>query len=296
MFSSWSAIDPLGPRHEPDELPEDMHREGEYVISSEIYDPICLSDEDSLSEIFRLSSLRKTPDKDGWHNHSVIVRTAKAIGFTRQLESRDPPQNFTAYLRNNPMIEMRDTRSILFVRPIRGKEPEAFIPVIMTAICPGDSEPRQLYSKPSFGAGYRTIAQLWTGLIAHNTQITLKRGNEERRIFYSAQEGRWRHHTGELMKRQDPSDPVLHRYKHGHTVGTLIGFVSQSKSGRFFANVGIPIDSPGDDDAFIQARGRVEAETYEEALAILEQRDDLDHLFSQTQIYNNQMGFWLSGI
>lgn len=296
MFSAWNAIDPLGPKQNPADLPDTMRHEGEFVISTTTYEPICLSDENALSEIFRLTSLRKAPDKDGWHNHSNIVRTANAIGFTRQLAERDPPQNLTATLRKHQMIEMREARTVLLVRPVHGKAPEAFSPVIITAICPGDIQPRQLESKPSFGAGYRALAQLSTDLIAHNTRVMFRRGNEERQVTFHAQEGRWLFYTGEIMKRRDPVDPVLHSYKNGMHVGTLIGFVSKSKSGRFFANVGIPVDSPGDNDAFIHTRGRVGAETFEEALVVLGQRDDLDHVFTKIQTYNHNMGFWLSEI
>lgn len=296
MFSAWNAINPLGPKQKPADLPDTMRHEGEFVISTTTYEPLCLSEENALSEIFRLSGLRREPEKDGWHNLSIITRTATGIGFDRHLKESDPPQGFTAYLRKHQMVEMRKTRAVLYVRPVDGKEPDAFIPVTITAMCPMDTQPRQLESKPSFGAGYQALIQHSTDLIAHKTKVKLCRGSEERHVYYHAHKGIWLHETGEIMKRRDPGDPVLHSYKHGMHVGSLIGFVSQSKSGQFFANVGIPVDSPGDDDALIFTRGRAKAETFEEAMAILEQRDDLDHIFRKTKIYNHQMGFWLSGL
>ena len=296
MLSTWNVIDPLTPKHNLEDLPDGMQREGEEIVSDQAYEPLRLSLEDGLAEVFRLSALRKSPDEDGWYNLSNLARVAKAIGLSQQLKEEPQSYTLTSYLHELPTFELRTIRDNLFVRPAYATAAESLTLVSVRAICPGDSQPRELEQQASFGAAYRALAQFPSALISHGTEVIFERGEESRRVSFDAIEHKWRHHTGELMKRCDSSDPVMHRYKHGHLVGALIGFVSQSKSGRIFANVGIPVDSPGDDDAFIHSQGRIEAQSHEEALKHLEARGDLDYIFTTARPYNHEMGFWLSTI
>lgn len=294
MMAVWNIIDRHDPRHTTAKLPEGMRREGSLVVSDEAHEPLTLTVEEIVAEAFRLSELHRAPDAAGWHLAGNITRTANGLGIREALATNGNQRGMTAFLRAHPMFEIRQRGDVLFVRHRLGGPEKGFDPVATEVVCPGDDAPRVLGEQPTFGAAYRALLAMPRDLVASGTSVRFHRGEEARTAVYDAADRWWVMADGTRMRRRDPSDPVLHHYRHGHLVEALVGFVSRSKSGRIFATVGRPVDEPGDNDAFIHVMDRKEATSHAEALELLASRGDLDHVFRGIQNHNGTMGFWLT--
>lgn len=293
MMAVWNIIDRHDPRHTTTELPEDMRREGDRLVSDQPREPLRLSVEEILTEAFRLSGLHRAPDAVGWHLAGNITRTANGLGIREALAAAGDERGATAYLRTHPMFETRQHGDVLFIRHRLGDPEKGLDPVVTEVVCPGDEEPRVLGEQPSFGAAFRALLAMPRDLVATGTWARFHRGGESRTAIYDAADRWWIMADGTRMRRRDPTDPILHHYRHGHLVEAVIGFVSKSKSGRIFATVGRPVDEPGDNDAFIHVMDRKEAATVDQAHALLDSRGDLDHIFEGVQSHSGTMGFWL---
>jgi len=295
MMSAWNIIDRRVERHRLDDLPDGLVRQGDRVASSTPLEPLRLGMDEILSESLRLVAEHRFIE-EGWYNLSDVAPVAIGLGVKEAMAAAGEVGTFTAYVRRHPLIETRVQDDLFMLRyGTEGVTPGPS-PVVTDATCPGDDEPRRLKDATTFGKAYRALLALDGMLIADGTTVRFHRDGDERTATFDAATAKWKREDGTDLRRIDPSDPVMHAYRHGHLVDAVIGFVSTTKSGRVYANVGIPYDSHGDDDAFIATVERKEARDHEDAIAMLEERDDLDHLFRGTTTGNRMMGSWLSGL
>jgi len=293
MMGTWNTIDPHK-KHGLEDLPDFMRREHDRVISDVDFPSIRLGTDDIIKESFRLSSIKKAPDEEGWFNASDIIRVARGIGRQSGLDKRSAGADFVATLRTHPLIENKLVRDTLYFRP-RVDGPEILPSMVETrALFGQDEKERKLPDQHSFGSAYRAIHGIDHTLVSHGTKVIFTRDHDTKSATFDAGRMTWTMEDGSPMKRVDPDDPVLHHYTNGWLVGALVGFVSRSSSGRIYVNVGIPYDSPEDEDASIPVQYREEYPTYEEALTALTQRDDLDHVFSRIETHKPMLGFWLT--
>lgn len=294
MMGTWNVID-LPLRHGPDDLPDDMRREGDRVISDTPHEPLRLTLDEIVSEAFRLSGAHRAPDADGWHNSSNINRVANALNAPVAMAASGLKGGFMSYLRSHAMIETWMRMNVVYMRPRTGAPAAVLEAIRIEATCPGDSAPRALEEQATFGAAYRALLRMPRELIAQGTLVRMHRGDDERQVIFDAGSRIWVMSDGTPMPRRDPADPVEHTYRNGHLVHAVIGFVSRSRTGRIFANVGTPVDSPGDNDAFINRLDRKEADSVDEALELLRSRTDLDHIFAGLHDHGT-MGYWLAAM
>lgn len=295
MMSAWNTID-LPQRHGPAQLPEGMRREQDRVVSDVPHEPLRLTMEELVKESFRLSGMHRAPDADGWHNGSNIARVGDGLGVGRAMAHAGIKGNFMTYLRRHIMFEEQMRGDVVWVRPRSGGPIERLDAIETEVRLPNEDKVRMLPEQPTFGAAYRALARLQRDLVGDGTRVRFHRGEDERNATFRADGMVWVMQDGTPMKRRDPTDPVIHAYRHGDLVDAIIGYVSQSKTGRIFANVGTPIDSEGDHDAFISRLDHKEAADADEALSLLRGRADLDRLFTGVHDHNGMMGQWLSGM
>jgi hypothetical protein len=292
MMAAWNVID-LPRRHGPDDLPPDMRREGDRVVSDTAYEPLHLSLDDIVRETFRLAAVHRAPDSEGWQNASHTARVGNGLGVDAAMKRAGIAGGYTGYLRRHVMIEERLRGDTVFLRPTTRGLIESLAPVVTEVTCPGDLDPRVLAEQATFGAAYRALWAMPRDLVAEGTHVRFHRGDDERVARFDAMDRRWTMADGKPLPRRDASDPVIHTYRNGHLVHATIGFVSRSKTGRIFANVGTPIDSPGDHDAFVSRLDQKEAADPAEALELLRSRGDLDHVFTGVHDHDGMMGYWL---
>lgn len=294
MMSVWNAIDPEV-HHGLEDLPEDMRHEKGIVTSKEQHDPLRLTQDEIIKESFRLSALRKSPDSEGWHCFTNITRVASRLGAERVFGRKDEGAGFSRMLREHLMFETRMDGHTLEVRPRidEAMSVPALEPVTTFIKCPGDPVERRLADQPDFGSAFRSLLAIDTTLAAPGTRVIFHRGDEA--IVATFERKRtWVTNSDERLKRTHPSDPVRFSYRYGNLVGAHIGYVTVSKRGRIFANVGRPIDSPGDDDAFVHGIEQQEFESKAEAFEALRERGDLDRIFTATNDYTSVSGLYLS--
>lgn len=293
MMRIWNTIDPQK-KYGIDDLPEHMQREDNRIVSEVDHPPIRLDIESVLQESFRLSGEFRAPDEDGWYNASNLVRVAKSIGMYSDLDGKKSGADIVSLFHNHPLIENKLVRDSLYFRPrINGPEPIPQ-PVKTSVLCLGEADPRQLDEQVTFGAAYRAVLAMSHDLVSDGTRLVFERGEDTRTASFHARDKAWIMADGTRMKRTDPDDPLLHHYDNGQYVGGLVGFVSFSHRGRIFANIGIPIDSPGDDDAVISIKERREFAVTDEAFTALADRKDLDRVFTCPVEHSTMMGFWLT--
>lgn len=299
FMSAWGALR-NHPRPTPSDLPPIMTRVQDRLTVEGSFEPIVLTTDEVLAEAFRLSTLHAAPNDTGWHLHSNVVRAGKPLSnHTTMISGEGNPTTFPSFLRNHPFIEtMRDRRDVLFVRPkpvaldiVDGK---ANI-VVANAFCIMEHEPRKFGEFQSFGDARRTILRCPTGLVSHLTTIEMERAGEVLSVYYDAFSRRWRLHGGEFMKAIHPGEKPQHAYRNGHLVGGMVGYVTTNRNGRIHANAGRVVDSEGDEDALVSLVNRREAVDIAEAFRHLDERTDLDHVFTQP-ITVGSMGVWLSGL
>jgi len=295
MMGIWNTIDPLR-KHGVDDLPDHMRREEDRVVSDVDHPPIRLDEATIMEESFRLSGEFRAPDEEGWYNASNIVRVARGIGMYSDLGGRNSHADIVSVFRNHPLIESRVVRHSVHFRP-RIDGPEKIpSPVRTSVLCAGGRSPRQLPDQATFGESYRAVLRMTNDLVSHGTEVVFEKDGITKTASFDADSRSWNMSDGARMKRTDPDDPLLHHYPNGRHVGGLIGFVSSTRSGRIHANVGIPVDSPGDDDAVVGVQERTECETVGDALAVLNDREDLDHVFPVPVNNSLMMGFWLASM
>lgn len=302
MLACWNMIDTqAGVKRELADLPEMFTRQERRIVSSIAMEPLTLTTEDVINEAFRLSGLHAKPDASGWHRLSNIARVATIL--TRDLSIREPVEGGRRYygkgvsarLRAHPLLETTPNRyNDLLIRPRGGDGGKGLAPVRTLVLCPGDMEARDLGVSGSFGEAYRKLLGMPKALVADGTVATFDNQDETKTAAFDAAGMRWMAETGRRLSRIDPSDPVMHTYRHGHMVESVIGFVSKSRTGRLFANVGIPHDSEGDLDAHIEVLDRKEVASVDDGMELIRSRDDVDHVFRGVQWFNGQMGFWLT--
>ena len=281
-----------------DDLPAHMRREGDRLVSDVHLEPMTLSLDQILSEGFRLSGMHRAPDGDGWHRLSNVSRVAGGLVRDPDLTSIGSPiSTMATLLREGPYTQAKrhadgDIRVRLAPRRDETVPTPIMDAVTVTAEFP-DGSRRELDARATCGQAYRTVRDHPLGLVPAGTRVVFERGSERREATYDG--GRsWIMADGRRMPSIDPADPVRHAYRHGHLVDAIVGFVSVSHRGRIFATVGTPRHSDGDEDAFIVQLDRKEADTHEEAIALLESRGDLDHIFHGLQKHSDMMGFWLT--
>lgn len=295
MMGIWNTIEPKR-KHGIDDLPEHMRREEDRVVSDVDHPPIRLDEATIMEESFRLAGEFRAPDEEGWYNASNIVRVARGIGMYSDLGGRNSHADIVSVFRDHPLIENRVVRHSVYFRP-RIDGPEKIpSPVRTSVLCSGERSPRELPDQATFGDAYRAVMRMTNALVSHGTTLVFEKDAITKTAAFDADSRAWVMSCGTRMKRTDPDDPVLHRYRNGRHVGGLVGFVSSTRSGRIYANAGIPVDSPGDDDAVVGVQERTECDTVDEALAALNDRDDLDHVFSVPLESSSMMGFWLASM
>ena len=294
MVAAWNAIDRSTAKKTNADLPPDMTRIGAIVVCDTPLDPLHLSFEQVVAEALRLSGAHRPPTADGWHQLSNVARVANLLVGGRDLRTMGAERSsFTDAIGHHPGIETRrgSRTGDLALRAVTPVEP-----VTTRAHLKGEAAPRTLPDQPGFGAAFRQLLAMPTTLVGDGATVEFGRGDETRQARWSQETGVWTVPDGTRLRRSDASDPVVHAYANGHMVETIIGFVSRSHGGRVFAMVGVPRDSEGDDDALITAYDRKEAASVEEALELLDARDDLDHVLRGVQSHNGVMGFWLRGM
>ena len=301
FMAAWSLMDFRPDRQRTmTDLPEGYNRRDDVIVTEAELEPIVLTPDEVIMEAFRLERPREQPGGAGWNMHSNIVRAGKLLAtHTPLLSSKGDPTTFAAYVRDSVHVEeSSDDRSTLFVRLApngAGRLIEGRIPVVrLTVTCPGDEKPRDLGSFAGFGQAGQHLLRISTVLTADGTRALLDReGDVMRTAVFDAVVGIWRTPDGSPFRRIDPNDVPMHDYANGHLVGGLIGYVTEDRRGRFHACVGEPHDSHGDDDASIGLVGRRQADSVEDALAMLRERGDLDHVFTRPTTIN-MMGAWLT--
>lgn len=287
-----------GDRFVLDDLPAHMRRDVDQLVSDVPLEPMTLTLDQVLNEGFRLSGEHRAPDEDGWHRLSNVSRVAGGL-------LRDPDltkigsavKTITTLLREGPFTQTRrhqdgDIRLRLAPRQVEGSDAPLLDMVSVAAVFP-DGSRRDLEAQPTFGHAYRTVRDHPMALVPAGTRVTFERGAQRREATYDGVRS-WIMEDGRRMPSIDPADPTRYAYRHGHLVDAIVGFVSISSRGRIFANVGRPRHSDGDEDAFVMQLDRKEAASHDEAIALLEGRGDLDHLFHGLHRHSGMMGFWLT--
>ena len=294
MMSIWNAIE-TGKPHGIEDLPGNMRREDGLIISDQKYDPLRLSPEEIILEAFRITNLRHKPNKDGWHNLANIIRAGSRIDANNVFGPKGHETSFSNTLRNHVMFEIRNKHDVMQIRPQTGS-PIIEMEPVKTTILLASSQKQTLADQPDFGSAYRALLALDTTLADAGIMVQFKRGEGDiQEIVVARFDGKsrkWVNVLGECLKRIHPSDPVRHSYLHGYLVNGHIGYVTTSKTGKIFANVGRPIDDR--DDAFVQELERKEFDSAQAAIDALNERGDLDHVFTKTIKYGRSMGVWLS--
>ena len=297
MMSIWNMTDP-GRKHGIEDLPRGMVQRGDQVACIVHHDPLRLSEDEIIEEAFRLSSLHRRPERDGWHNMSNLSRVASRIGARRAFQDANGRSTFSQAMQQHLMFETRKKGDVLQIRPRVGGPVPVLEPVTTILTRPGDADGTQLPDQPDFGSAFRALLSLDTTLAAAGTIVQFKRGGDDvQDIVTACFDGRfrqWMTTPDDSLRRTHPSDPVRHSYPHGNLVDGHIGYVTKSRSGRIFANVGRPIDSEGDDDAFVSEIEHQEFDHERNALRALHARTDLDRVFTGTHGYRPTMGLWLS--
>ena len=295
MLRAWNMLGRHADKRTIADLTPGFERHGSRIVGDAPLEPIGLGFDEALAEALRLSGEHRAPDAGGWHRMSDVARVMHMLVGARDPRAMGATHaNVPDALRAHPGLESRRDRSDLLLRPIH---PALATPPVSTLVlCPGDREPRTLADAGTFGMAFRALHGAAGPLVAEGTTATFMRGDETRRATWSQARRTWIAPDGRPLPRTDASDPVLHRYRNGHLVGGLVGFVSTSKTGAFFANVGTPHDSEGDEDALVAVVERAKAIDRQDAETMLTARDDLDHVFGGVQAYDRQMGFWLTAM
>lgn len=297
VIATWSVLTD-GPRRNLADLPEGMTREGDRLTIDVTPEPIVLTTDEVIAEAFRLSAMHAAPGEKGWHLHSNVVRAGKLLGkHTTMLSSVGDPTTFASFVRNAPTVEgLVDRRDVLFVRPrpvamdiVDGKPNR----VVAKTLCAFDAAPRDFGEFDTFTEARQAVLRCPTGLVTHRTTIEMTRGDECLKVFFDAPGRRWRIVDGGFMKAIHPGEKPRFPYRNGHLVGGLVGYVTINRRGLIHATVGTPYDSDGDEDASVALVNRREAADVSEALDMLRQRGDVDHIFTEP-VSVGSMGVWLT--
>lgn len=298
MLSTWTLLS--GEKRQLSDLPSTMRREGDLLVSDEKLEPIHLDEDETILEAFRISNTHRPPNADGWHRLSNVARVAGALRRTSEtpvIGKREKHYKKSGDLvRSHPAVETQSVHNDFYVR-LNPAGPMKSLPPVTSFVAWHD-EPIsvQLPVAATMGEAYRQIHEMTNLLVPKGTKVTFSRGDEFRSAIYDNCSRYWIMDDGTVMKRIAPSDPVLHSYTNGHLVGGLVGFVSISKSGRTYVNIGKPIHSEGDDDAYINVTQLQEFDTFEDALRALKAAEDLDQVFTGKHSFVPMMGFWLSSL
>ena len=296
MLSTWTLLS--DEKRQLSDLPDTMRRNGEHIVCDEDLEPINLDEDETILEAFRISNTHRPPNADGWHRLSNVARVAGALRRTSEppaIGKRDKHYKKSGDLvRSHPAVETKNVGNALYVRLNPAGPMKSLPPVTSTVAWPNDPISAQLPDAATMGEAYRQVHEMTNKLVPKGTKVTFTRGDELCSATYDNCSRFWTMDDGTVMKRIAPSDPVLHSYTNGHLVGGLVGFVSISKSGRAYANIGKPIHSKGDDDAHINVTQLQEFDTFEDALRALKACEDLDRVFTAEHSFVPMMGFWLS--
>lgn len=295
MMAGWNALGPDTYKKTIEHLPEHMSRVDDMIVSDIELEPIEISFNQALKEAVRLSGKFRQPDENGWHRMSNVARVLKLLKGDRSLIEMGASHARTYdAICNHPLIETRKDSNDTYLRPCNAAQP--MIAVTTQIKCPGDKNDRLMRDHSEFGAAFRALLAVDTTLMADGTCAVFSRETEVHTATWSQDQKSWIREDGKILRRTHPTDPVKYTYRNGHMVDTMIGFVSVSQRGKIFATVGKPIDSEGDEDAFIAIQQTASCASKEEAMALLKEREDIDYIFDSVQDYDPMMGFWLTAL
>lgn len=300
LMATWNLLSfAKGQKATVDRLPPEIRRVGDRAVHDGPVEPIVLTQDEVLLEAFRYAAIRKAPDHEGWQLHSEVVRAGNALASHTVFTGDDGiERRFNNHTQNSRHVEVRrnhnDTMYVRLIPEGSARIVDGVIPMVtLTVRCPGDAETRRIAEFRTFGQGRQHVLRQDTTMIADGTCIRLSlEGESDRTACFDARTRTWRTPEGGSFRRIDPEDQTIHHYPNGRYVDGLIGYVTHDRKGRYHACVGQPFDSQGDDDASVVLFGRREAANREEALTFLEERGDLDRIFTKT-ITINSMGVWL---
>lgn len=300
LMATWNLLSfGKGEKATIDHLPPEIDRILDRAVHRGPIEPIVLTQDEVLIEAFRYAAIRKAPDHEGWQLHSEVVRAGNALCHHTVFIGDDGiERRFNNHTQNCRHVETKVNRNdTMYVRLVpEGSKTvvNGVIPIVaLTVRCPGEAEPRKIAEFRTFGQARQHVLRQDATMVAGGTCIRLSlEGEQDRFAHFDATTRTWRTPDGDAFRRIDPQEPAIHQYPNGRYVGGLIGYVTHDRRDRHHACVGHPIDSEGDEDAIVGLVERRQATSREEALRFLEDREDLDRIFTKP-ITIDSMGVWL---
>lgn len=296
MMSVWNIIDYDGRQHHADDLPETMTREGELVIAAEKHEPIRLTFNEIMSETFRLSGKHRAPEDGVWHNLSNVGRVAKRLGVDRAIAEEGLGKTFTQAITRHPNLKTLMAGDNFLVK-IKGPE-DNLDHVTMQVLCPGDESPRTDKNMKKFGSfsdAYKSIMRISSMFLSNGTKIILTRNDRKVELTYSRKNDGWYHDNETRLRYRDLEETPEHNYKYGELVGAQLGLLRETKTGSIVASVVMPINSEGDNDAYLGIIQTQILPDEKEAMDFLHDIPDIERIFTTIQKYHDRPVWkWLS--
>lgn len=296
FLSLWGMLS--GTRRTFQDIPTHWKRLDGMLTAPGSLEPLVLKETEAVAEAFRLSERHNPVGRNGWHLHSNVVRAGRLLTRYHELPGMDgKPVSFASFVRQVPYVEgLLDARDILYVRP---RDPDLKVidgkveKVVTWVIAHPETEERDIGESSTFTEARQALLAMQTALVSNRTRVVMRKGDQRLVAVFDSATRSWRCEDGSRLGGIHPGEPPRHSYRNGEFVGTRIGYVTVTRRGRVHATVGRPIHSSGDDDASVALIERLEALDVGDAIAKLEARGDLDHVFT-LPITVDAMGVWLT--